>query len=104
MNPRGLSQTQGIDYNETFASMDVLTAFLDGDVEEDIYVIQPLGLDDGSGRVCKLQKALYGLKRAPRIWSKKIEKFMRKYGYWSFNSDRGVYSRPDRDVIIVILS
>lgn len=71
---KGCSQTQGVDYNETFASvvrpqsykpifalaaardwklqqMDVSTAFLYGEVEEDIYVIQPIGLEDRSGRM-----------------------------------------------------
>ena len=79
------SQTLGIDYNETFASfvklqryettfalaaprdwdleqMDVSTDFLYREVEEDIYVIQPVGLEDGSDQVCKLQKVLYRLK------------------------------------------
>ena len=50
---------------------DVSTAFLYGDLEEDIYMIQPEGCDDGSGRVCHLKRSLYGLKQAPRCWNKK---------------------------------
>lgn len=75
--------------------MDVSTAFLYGEVEEDIYVIQPIGLKDGSGCMCKLQKALYGLKQAPRVWSKKVEKLLKKYGYIPFHSDSSVYHKPD---------
>ena len=41
------------------------TAFLYGDLEEDIYMIQPEGCDDGSRRVCHLKRSLYGLKQAP---------------------------------------
>ena len=47
---------------------DVYTAFLYGDLEEDIYMIQPEGCDDGSGRVCHLKRSLNGLKQAPRCW------------------------------------
>jgi hypothetical protein len=90
---RGFEQREGVDYYETFASvvkpmsykaifaiaaaqdweleqMDVKTAFLYGDVEEDIYVIQPEGfeLPGKEGLVCKLKKALYGLKQSPRVW------------------------------------
>lgn len=82
---RGFEQKDGIDYHETFASvvkpmsykmifaiaaaldleleqMDVKTAFLYGSVKEEIYVTQPQGFDDNSGRVFRLRKALYGLK------------------------------------------
>lgn len=85
---KGYSQTHGIDYNETFASavklqsykaifahaaardwdleqMDVSTAFLYGEVEEDIYVIQPFGLGDRNKRVCKLQKSLVRTETGP---------------------------------------
>lgn len=88
---KGFRQKEGIDYNETFASvvkpmsykalfpisaaldlevhqMDVKTAFLYGKVEEEIYMEQPPGLGfTDSNLVCKLNKALYGLKQSPRI-------------------------------------
>ncbi len=119
------SQTRGIDYNKTFASvvkpqsyktifalaaardwdleqMDVSTAFLYEEVEEDIYFIQPVGLEDGSDRVCKLQKALYGLKQAPCVWSTKVEKLLKKYGYIPFDSDSSVYHKLDQEIIIAI--
>lgn len=82
--------------------MDLSTAFLSGEVEKDIYVIQPLGLEDISERVSKLQRALYGVKRAHCLWSKKFEKLMRKYEYILFNSDSSAYHRPDREIIIAI--
>lgn len=81
-------QTQGIDYDGTFASfiksqsykaifalagardweleqMDVSTAILYVGAEEDIYVILPLGIEDGIGQICKFERALEGLKQAP---------------------------------------
>lgn len=52
--------------------MDVTTAFLQGDLEEEIYMEQPEGFNDGSRLVCRLNKALYGLKQAGRQWNKKL--------------------------------
>ena len=49
--------------------------------------------------MCKLQKALYGLKQAPRVWSKKVEKLLKKYGYIPFDSDSSVYHKPDQEII-----
>ena len=90
---RGFSQKEGIDYEETFApiakynsirlvlalttvmkwkihQMDVKTTFLNGVVEEEVYVEQPLGLEthDRESHVCRLNKSLYCLKQEPRTW------------------------------------
>jgi hypothetical protein len=88
---KGYSQVEGVDFNETFApvakfttircilaigaamdldihQMDVKTAFLNGELEEDIYMDQPQGFvqDGKEDVVCKLKKSLYGLKQSPR--------------------------------------
>ena len=83
---KGFTQVEGVDYKETFApvvrytsirlliaiaaklklrmqQMDAVTAFLNGELT-DIYMHQPIGLADGTKRVCKLKKALYGLKQS----------------------------------------
>jgi len=97
---RGFSQRPGIDYFETFApvakfttlrillmlaasadweihQMDVKTAFLYGDLEEEIYMELPEGIGiDNKDFVCKLQKSLYGLKQAPRVWNQKLHAFL----------------------------
>ncbi|RYC78842.1 hypothetical protein BFJ63_vAg18284, partial [Fusarium oxysporum f. sp. narcissi] len=111
---RGFEQREGIDFNETFASvvkpmsykmifaiaaaldleleqMDVKTAFLYGLVNEEIYVQQPEGFDDGSGRVCKLLRALYGLKQAPRVWYETLSTFLAALGFKPLLSDMGVF-------------
>ena len=97
---RGFSQKEGIDYEETFApiarytsiilvvslavvmkwkihQMDVKTTFLNGVVEEEVYVEQPLGFEthDKESHVCKLNKSLYGLKQAPRHGTTKLMAF-----------------------------
>ena len=63
--------------------MDVKTAFLHGDLEEEIYMEQPEGfrVKGKEDFVCKLNKSLYGLKQAPRQWYKKFESVMREQGY-----------------------
>ncbi len=89
---QGYSQIPGVDYTETFApvvrlesvhatlgiaaikdlkisQMDVKGAYLNGELEEEIYMRQPEGYDDGSGRVCRLHKTLYGLKQSGCKWN-----------------------------------
>ncbi|PNX62258.1 copia-type polyprotein, partial [Trifolium pratense] len=56
--------------------LDVKSAFLHGELLEDIYVEQPLGYQRGNDKVYKLSKALYGLKQAPRAWYNKIENYL----------------------------
>ena len=98
---KGYAQTYGIDYEETFSpvarmatvraviamaaskgwylhQMDVKNAFLHGDLQEEVYMEQPLGYVHAvhSKFVCRLKKALYGLKQAPRAWSDKIGQFL----------------------------
>ena len=86
---KGFRQVQGVDYDETFSpvamlksvrillaiaayfdyeiwQMDVKTTFLNGNLTEDVYMIQPKGFVDpkDAGKVCKLQMSIYGLKQA----------------------------------------
>ncbi|XP_029156132.1 uncharacterized protein LOC114928935 [Nylanderia fulva] len=56
-----------------FAQFDIKTAFLNGLLEEEIYMDQPEGFQDGTDRVCKLEKSLYGLTQSPRCWNKKFK-------------------------------
>ena len=97
---RGFSQVPGVDFYETFAPVvryesvrlilslvaaldmdmlqfDVKTAFLNGSLEEVIYMDQPEGFNDGSGRKCRLLRSLYGLKQAPRNWNNRFGDFLR---------------------------
>ncbi|WVZ63781.1 LOW QUALITY PROTEIN: hypothetical protein U9M48_013386 [Paspalum notatum var. saurae] len=102
---QGFCQKEGIDYEETFApvarlevirillafaaskgfklqQMDVKSAFLNGFIEQEVYVRQPPGFESAKfpDRVYKLRKALYGLKQAPRAWYARLKSFLHKFG------------------------
>ncbi|CAI7804533.1 unnamed protein product [Closterium sp. NIES-53] len=71
--------------------MDVTTAFLNGVLEEEIFMVQPEGFDDGSGRVLKLKKALYGLKQAPRQWYLKLRGVLVEIGFTPSTTDHSLF-------------
>lgn len=127
---KGYSQKEGVNYEDTFApvakmntirimialatkydwklhQLDVKSVFLNGDLKEEIYLVQPEGfVKKGQEHlVCKLKKTLYGLKHAPRYWYEKIDKFFlqQKLKKRSKN-DLNLYVRTDRNGDIVLLS
>ena len=85
--------------------MDVVTAFLNGELDKEIYMKQPDGyVQDGQEHlVCKLKKSLYGLKQAPRCWNKVFTKYMESIGFRQSTADPCVFirSRDTLDVIAV---
>ncbi|XP_028968050.1 BTB/POZ domain-containing protein 9-like [Galendromus occidentalis] len=84
------------------AQCDVTTAFLYGDLEEDIFMWQPEGLDAKTGRVCKLQKSLYGLRQAPLQWDKKIASELWKLGLTPCTSDPCVFVRTEDELMFAL--
>ena len=126
---KGFAQTYGIDYEETFSpvvrmatvraviamaaakgwslhQMDVKNAFLHGDLQEEVYMMQPEGYEDNSHPdfVCRLRKALYGLKQAPRAWSDKIGQYLVTIGFQIFNSNFSLYvKRTNRGIVLVVI-
>ena len=81
------------------------TAFLHGDLEEEIYMQQPKGLEIKGKKnlVCKLKKSLYALKQAPRQWYKKFDPFMMSHGYNRTTSDHCVFTSKFFDDNFTIL-
>jgi len=73
--------------------MDVVTAFLNPPVNHDIYMYLPEGINwldlsnPAGTTVCKLNKALYGLKAAPRLWYRHIDKFLLSAAFWKSIND-----------------
>lgn len=127
---KGFNQKEGIDFNEIFSpvvrhtsirvllafvalfdleleQLDVKTAFLHGELEEEIYMEQPEGFIDPDKEhlVCRLKKSLYGLKQAPRQWYKKFDSFMIGQGYYRSQYDDCIYFQnfPDGSFIYLLL-
>ena len=73
--------------------MDVKIAFLNGEVEQEVYVEQHDGfvVHDKKTHVCKLKKALYGLKQAPRVWYDRIDGFLQILGFSKNTIDSNLY-------------
>lgn len=90
-------------YNLELDQMDVKTAFLNGVLDEIIYMEQPPGfIQVGRDLVCKLNKTIYGLKQSPRVWYLTISKFLAKLGYTRVECDYGLYVRWTDDVKCII--
>lgn len=114
---QGFSQKFGTDYNEIFAPvvrqatfrtllsvaakekllvehLDAKTAFLNGNLEETIYMKQPPGFNNGeTGQVCLLKKSLYGLKQAARAWNDAIHEVLITAGFTQSKTDQCLYSK-----------
>jgi hypothetical protein len=128
---RGDRQTEGIDFDETFApvaklvslrmllaltamhdweldQMDVVTAFLNPEIDGDVYMKLPQGIhswrsDIPPNSVCKLRKALYGLKQAPRLWYQHIDAFLQSISLQRCEYDPNVYISSDFEPTVIIL-
>lgn len=74
------------------AQFDVKTAFLHGDLQEDVYMTQPKGFEDRSDRVCKLKKALYGLKQSARCWNRKFTDCLKEFNLRATEADPCVFT------------
>jgi hypothetical protein len=123
---RGFTQKLGLDYGETYAPvgryttvrvllaigcaldleihvMDVSNAFLYGEIEHDIFIDQPEGYDDGSGRVCRIRRALYGLKQSPRQWNQHLHEYLLSLGFTASDFDPALYLRWRADGLTLLL-
>ena len=85
--------------------MDVHTAFLHGDIDEELSMKQPEGfvIPGKEHLVCKLNRSLYGLKQASRQWYKKFDAFMLKHGYKRSHVDHCLYTKRDESGSPIIL-
>nr|GEW37930.1 zinc finger, CCHC-type [Tanacetum cinerariifolium] len=102
---QGFNQKSGIDYFDTMTSihnliihqMDVKTAFLNVDLEEEVYMNQPLSfiINGNENKMCKLIKSLYRLKQTPKQWHHKFDEVVLSNGYLLNQADKCVYSKFD---------
>lgn len=123
---KGFMQEEGIDYFDVFAPtskhttlrsllamaahddlyiehLDVKTAFLNGELEEEIYMEQPEGYVNNPNLVCRLRKALYGLKQAPRTWFLKLKTELDSLGFYSSSADPSLYIKESNGEYIYLL-
>lgn len=84
--------------------MDVTTAFLNGDLNEEVYIEQPEGfvLLGNEHKVCKLTKCLYGLKQAPKQWQEKFDKAIISNGFIHNTVDKCFYHKMCENCIIFV--
>jgi hypothetical protein len=124
---KGYAQVEGIDFEETFSpvsrmeavrlilayacskkikvyQMDVKSSFLNGELEEEVYIEQPEGflLSEKEDYVCRLKKALYGLKQAPRAWYSRLDRYLQQQGFRKGNADNNLYIKVNQDSILII--
>ena len=126
---KGYTQKEEVDYKETFSpvamlksirillsiaaaldyeiwQMDFKTAFLNGDLEEEIYMSQPDGYaqEGQEHKVCKLLKSIYGLKQASRSWNLKFDETIKSYGFQQSIDEACVYKLiKERSVVFLVL-
>ncbi|GKA36699.1 ribonuclease H-like domain, reverse transcriptase, RNA-dependent DNA polymerase [Tanacetum coccineum] len=127
---KGYVQEQGIDFDEVFAPvarienvrfelaqqtyhlggewqvhhLDVKSAFLHGDLKEEVYVTQPEGFiqQGNSGKVYKLTKALYGLRQAPRAWNMKLDQTLKSLDFKKCNLEQAVYTKRSKTSTLIV--
>ncbi|UYV79912.1 hypothetical protein LAZ67_18001028, partial [Cordylochernes scorpioides] len=125
---KGYSQQYGIDYEETFApvvrqstirmflalaveynlilhQMDVQSAYLNGEIKEEIYMTQPENFVSRKypERVCRLKKAIYGLKQAGIVWHERLDNELKNLGLKQLQSDNCVYIKHDEGILLVAI-
>jgi hypothetical protein len=124
---KGFSQVEGIDYDEIFSpvvrfetvrmmialaalknwhitGLDVKTAFLYGELEEELYMEQPEGfkLNGQERKVMRLKRAIYGLKQAALAWWKALDKSMAALGLTRLLSDSGLFVNKERTIVAIV--
>ncbi|CAI7755029.1 unnamed protein product [Closterium sp. NIES-54] len=83
--------------------MDITTSILNGIILEKLFMLQPEGLDDGSGRVCRLKNAIYGLKLAPRAWYHKLEETLLAGGFKKRECDHSLFLLQEKEQFLMLL-
>ncbi|KAK8680565.1 hypothetical protein V6N13_109507 [Hibiscus sabdariffa] len=125
---KGFRQIHGVDYDETFSpvamfksirillaiaaihdyeiwQMDVKTAFLNGKIEEDVYMTEPEGFvtPGNAGKVCKLQRSIYGLQQAYRSWNLRINDAIKEFRFIINDDEPSVYKKISGSIVTFLI-
>ncbi|RVW13581.1 Retrovirus-related Pol polyprotein from transposon TNT 1-94 [Vitis vinifera] len=125
---KGFTQKEGIDYKETFSpvsskdsfriimtlvahydlelhQMDVKTAFLNGNIDETIYMVQPENFESNESKqlVCRLKRSIYGLKQASRQWYRKFDQMITSFGFKENTVDQCIYLKFSGSKFIILV-
>ena len=86
------------------ATLDIKTAFLNGDLNEEVLMEIPEGLNprENGNYVCRLKKSLYGLKQAPRMWNLKFNSFLVKFGLKRSEFDTCIYFKREESEFLIV--
>ncbi|CAI7783899.1 unnamed protein product [Closterium sp. NIES-53] len=94
---KGFTQVYGADYDKTYAQLDMKNAFLQSKLDRVLYMYQPDHFNDGTGRVCKLLKSLYGLKQSPLLWYRVLDAVLMGAGWRKSHVDKALYFKVGAD-------
>ncbi|KAA3465088.1 Retrovirus-related Pol polyprotein from transposon TNT 1-94 [Gossypium australe] len=95
-----------VQFGWSLRQVDINNAFLNGDLNEEIYMLQPPGFEqhnNGQPLVCKLKKALYGLKQAPRAWFQKLKDYLVASGFILSKVDAFLFIKQNGDILLYVL-
>ena len=121
---QGFAQIEGIDFSETYSPVarmntsrifftlanqynlemrqaDFVTAYLNGDMDEELYMKPPPGINVQPGNALRIFKSLYGFKQSARTWYLKLDKVLKGFGFAPLDAEPCLYVHPDRSMVLV---
>ena len=127
LSQKGFRQVHGVDYDEIFSlvamlksvrimlaiatfdeiwQMDVKTAFLNGFLKEELYMMQPEGFVDpkGANKMCKLQRSIYGLVQASRSWNIRFDELIKAYSFIQTCGEACIYKKVSGSTTTFLIS
>ena len=129
LSQKGFRQVQGVDYDESFSlvsmlksvrimlaiaafydyeiwQMDVKTAFLNGYLKEELYMMQPEGFVNpkGANKICKLQRSIYGLVQASRSWNIRFDELIKAYSFIQTCGEACIYKKVSGSTTTFLIS
>jgi hypothetical protein len=125
---KGYAQVKGIEFEEKFSHVarleaiimflafasfknfkvyhiDIKSAFLNGYLEEEVYIkqLEIFLLSENEGYICRLKKSLYGLKKAPKVWYSRLDKYLQQHSFRRGTIDNNIYIKTSHEDMLIIV-